>query len=402
MRLFVVAMFIPYQIQLGPLLMSAPRFVLLVLFVPLMVRWVAGAADGVRRADVALLLMCVWVAISLWVVHDLAFAAEPSGIMLVETMGAYLLARVYIRDAAAFERMVRWVFGFIVILLPFALIEALTARNVLLELANSVMFSVDDVYKDPRWGLDRVQGPFEHPIHFGVFTGAFVALAYYVLGYGRPLMGKAWRAGIVVLTSFLSLSSGPLTAVIAQLMVIGWDRALAALRGRWTLLAVGAVVAVVLLEIASNRSVPHLFIDYFSFNARTAYNRLQIWEFGTASIANYPMFGVGFNEWARPSWMSGSMDMFWLVPAVQNGLPAALLLQIAVLSLFVRVVRHRPLDDRVEQYKMGFLVCLFGLYMVGWTVHLWKVMYVLFMFLLGSGAWILKTPLRAGREPGPR
>ena len=28
-------------------------------------------------------------------------------------------------------------------------------------------------------------------------------------------------------------------------------------------------------------------------------------------------------------------------------------------------------------------------FMVGWTVHFWGATYVLFLFLLGSGVWIL-------------
>jgi hypothetical protein len=30
-----------------------------------------------------------------------------------------------------------------------------------------------------------------------------------------------------------------------------------------------------------------------------------------------------------------------------------------------------------------------GLFLAGWTVHYWKSIYVMFIFLLGSGAWIL-------------
>lgn len=65
-------------------------------------------------SDIALLLFCLWSALSLVVVHGPAVA--------VETMGAYLLAR-YVQDADAFFSMVHsasWRFPFL------CLVEALS------------------------------------------------------------------------------------------------------------------------------------------------------------------------------------------------------------------------------------------------------------------------------------
>ena len=44
------------------------------------------------------------------------------------------------------------------------------------------------------------------------------------------------------------------------------------------------------------------------------------------------------------------------------------------------------------------LAILVGFFLTGWTVYYWNGVYVLFMFLLGSGAWIRDLP--AG-EAGP-
>ena len=77
----------------------------------------------------------------------------------------------------------RFMFWMIAIMLPFALYETLTGHNILLEFASKFCRACGDVPKDPRWGLDRVQGVFDHPILFGVFCGSMPALVYYVLGY---------------------------------------------------------------------------------------------------------------------------------------------------------------------------------------------------------------------------
>jgi hypothetical protein len=400
--IFILSLFLPFFFTVGPMLMTASRLVLLLTVVPCLFMLLSGRAGRVGLADIALLAMCAWTAVSLSVVHGPGFALEPAGIVFVETMGAYLLARCFIRDADTFFRMVRCFVVLIALMLPFALIETLTGRNVLLEMANSVMFAADDVYKQPRWGLDRVQGVFEHPIHFGVICGSFVALAYYVIGYGRSFLVQTAVLALVTLTAGLSLSSGPLTAIVAQLLIIGYDRTFFFLRERWILLFSGTALVVLLIELVAERPLPKIFIHYFAFNIHTAYNRIHIWEFGTQNVADNPIFGIGLNDWARPDWMGASMDMFWLVPAVKYGLPAAVLLQVAVIGLFVAVMRTKVTDPRVDQYRMGYLVCIFGLYMAGWTVHYWKVVYLVFMFLVGSGAWILEAarpPLGASADP---
>ena len=39
-----------------------------------------------------------------------------------------------------------------------------------------------------------------------------------------------------------------------------------------------------------------------------------------------------------------------------------------------------------------------GFFLVGWTVHFWMATYVLFMFLLGSGMWLLEPELPAATD----
>lgn len=365
------------------------RFVLTLWIVPGLIMWLQGRAGRIRVADVALLGMCFWVALGYSVLHGPGLALEPSGIFFIETMGPYLVARCYIRSADDFFAVVRMLFWVVMLMLPFALYEAMTKQNILLEFANRVTFSGYDVPKDPRWGLDRVQGVFQHPIHFGIFCGGMVALTYYVLGYGVPLWKRWFRTALITGTAFLSLSSGPLTAIIAQLGLISWDCVLHRIKQRWIILSSGILSLVVAIEIAANRSTPEIFISFFAFNSYTAYARILIWRFGVINVQQNPLFGVGLGTWYRPEWKSGSMDMYWLQPAVFNGLPAALLLQLAFFALFIPIIFKSGLSDRSSNYRMGYLACMVGFYLGGWTVHYWKVIYVFFIFLLGAGAWLL-------------
>jgi len=116
----------------------------------------------------------------------------------------------------------------------------------------------------------------------------------------------------------------------------------------------------------------------------------------------HPLFGIGLSDWERPNWMGPSIDNFWLFYAVHYGLPASFLLLLALLSIFLAVSFKKGLDDRLTVYRTAFLIVMTGIFLVGWTVHFWDTAYVVLLFLMGSGAWILdiETKERAGlRSP---
>ncbi len=83
--------------------------------------------------------------------------------------------------------------------------------------------------------------------------------------------------------------------------------------------------------------------------------------------------------------------------AVRYGLPAPFLLLLAFLSIFLAVGFKKGLDDKITAYRTAFLITMTAFFMVGWTVHFWDAAYVLFLFLMGSGVWMLDV--RPRREP---
>src|SRR5690606_35923137 len=52
----------------------------------------------------------------------------------------------------------------------------------------------------------------------------------------------------------------------------------------------------------------------------------------------------------------------------------------------------KGLSKRDEAYRLGYLITMAGFFLVGWTVHFWNATYVLFLFLVASGAWIREVP----------
>ena len=387
---FIVGFVIPLSIYAGSLRLSVYRLVLLALFFPCLYLILSGKAGRIRLPDVFVVLICIWSSLSLAVVHGFAQMIETIGILWVETLGAYLVGRCFIRSPEAFYSMVRMLFRMGLVLLPFTVFEIITGRNYVLEFFNSIGTAYPDVAKETRLGFDRVQGPFAHQIHMGVFFGALIGLAYYVLGYRRSWLGRVGRSGVVAFLGFSSLSSGPLVAMMAQIYVLLWDGIMKRVKHHWYILVGLAAAGFVVVDTISNRTPFHVIIEYLAFSQHTAYNRIHIWIYGTDSIFANPLFGIGLmDNWARPWWMSPSVDMFWIIGGMRHGVFVWGLYFLLFFVVFFAVAYKKNLSERVAWYRTGYLVTMFGLFMAGWTVHYWDAIFVFFIFLLASGIWIL-------------
>jgi O-antigen ligase len=326
---------------------------------------------------------------SLVVVQGLTSAVQPAGILFVETMGAYLVARCYIRDADDFFHMARTLFGLVAILFPFALVEALTGRNVLLEFFAAILPSYPDAGNDMRAGLRRAQVVFEHPILFGICASSAFALTHMVLGHRVPLLQRWLMTGLVGATALLSLSSAPIAAIVVQAALIMWSVVFRKSPYCWKLLWGLFIAAYLAVLFGSNQNPVQFYISKFTFDPHTGWHRLLIWEFGSTSVLNHPLFGIGFGDWERSSWMSTSVDMFWLLNTMRYGLPGGLLLMLSFFAVFFGVSFRKGLDERLVAYRTAYLIVIMAFFLVGWTVHFWGAAYIWFIFLLGSGVWLL-------------
>lgn len=396
--IFLITLFLPWTFSLGTIALSPYRLVLILAILPVLFVFVSGKAGRLHLADILIFVFWAWCALSYLVLHGVSQMLQPSGIHFAETIGPYLLARCFIRSEADFTRMVGLLFKLIACLLPFAIVEAYSGRNVLLSMFGSVMHTFGDAYIDPRWGLRRVQSVFEHPILFGVVAGSILAPVHLVLGYQKPFMARIAKTMTIAVTAFLSLSAGPITAFTTQILLLLWNWVFRALQARWKLLWMLFAAMYVLIAMVSNQSVPAFYLTHFSFDAESANFRILIWIFGTESVSLHPWFGVGLGEWERPDWMPPSIDMFWLIYAVQHGLPAGLLLAAAFFAAFLPVSFKSGLDMRQDASRVAYSIMLTGFFIVGWTVDFWNSTYVLFWFLVGSGLWLLDSGTKADEK----
>lgn len=408
--LLLVTLPLPWMIYIGPMRLSPYRIVLITFFLPSLLMLVQGKCGRIRLSDLAILGYCSWCFLALTVVEGLSSSIQPGGMIFVEAGGGYLMARCYIRSAEQFERTLRGLFTIILVLLPFSIAEAVTHQNYARELLNMIQPAFVDDYLGERLGLRRVQSVFEHPILYGVWCVGLFSSVHMVLGYGKSPTVKWLQTAAITLAAFLSLSAGPLSGLVAQAMLIGWNWLLREYPWRWKILWVFGIFVYVVITLLASHSVPVVFLTHFSFDQESAYYRVLIWTYGSASVLNHPLFGVGFGDWARPDWMTTSVDMMWIIDALRQGLPAELFLALAFFSLYLGVAAKKGLDEKLTIYRTAYLIGMTGFFLFGWTVSFWNATYVYFFFMMAAGAWLLDAgtgeaetpPRQAGPARGGR
>jgi hypothetical protein len=401
---FFFGMLLPtaVSLNLGGLRLSAYRVVLIVMFLPMLLRLLSGRAGRPHIFDALVLAHCAWALMALIKWGGLAQGIESGGIYIVEFAGAYLLGRVYIRSYEDFAAVARAYVALVVAMLVFTIPEALTSVHILHDGISAAVGGPPAPFIEQRMGLERTFGPFDHPILYGVFSASAFSLAYFVVAERRlmNLRGMAQVAGVGAAT-FMSASGGPYVVLMMQAFVAAWQRVLGRVRGRWAALFTLFGLTYVAIDLFSTKTPFHVFVNYFTFSKQSAYNRILIFEYGTAEVARHPVFGIGLGDWERPVWMSDSMDNFWLVVAVRYGLPALAFLLALLFGIVWRAGRRSGLPPEWRRARHAWAFTLFGISVAAATVHLWNALFVLFLFLVGAGAWLLDArPRRAA--PGAR
>lgn len=404
--LFFIVLIMPAYFYLGSLRLSFLRVFMLIMILPLIFRWLSGRHGGVIAPDVLLLCFSFWAYVAMIRNHGIGVATEFSAIHTVETIGPYLLARIYIRSEEAFRSFVRILLWVILCLLPFALYESLTRTMLITRIFDALpgLLTFPNVNYEPRMGLFRAQVTFEHPILFGVFCSSALALAWYVRQPpGKGGIARLFWSLVAFVGTFLSLSSGALLAAVTQVLLISYESTTRFLARRWRLLSLVTGFFYVTIDLLSNRTPVTIFISFATFNSSTSWNRILIWDYGTAEVWRNPIFGIGRNDWIRGHWMSPSVDNFWLVAAMRYGLPALLFLFLAIGLIMWRVgKRDFSGHPGIQACQRGFIITLFGVIIGICTVHLWGGAYLYLTLLLGSGVWMISQPTDAAPvDPAP-
>ena len=229
-----------------------------------------------------------------------------------------------------------------------------------------------------------MQAVFQHPILFGLVCSLAIA-NFYFLNRAAPARAM-FRTGFAFFMTFMSLSAGPLLSAMLQCGMIFWEKIT---KANWKLLGILALIGYATIALLSNRSPAALLASYATFDAGTAYNRILIWRIGIQNVIDFPLFGIGMNEWRRTGWTwTASVDNFWLVTAMRYGVPAFLFLVAAIVINLRRIFANKALPESAVECRSAYLVMSTGLFFTLSTVHVWGGPSVLVMALIGGGAWM--------------
>ncbi len=389
--IFIVSVAIPYIIDIGTLRMSPNRFFLLFMLFPSLIAWLFGATGKKRLGDYCILLFTFWCSLAMIINDGFNESFQGIGMWVIETVGAYFFGRAFIRNSSQFLYMVKTLQRLMYVLLPFAILESVLRHPVLLEVLGKTGKVIESIYGDGenRLGMRRAQVSFEHPILFGVFSSYGFGLFTYCLEKKIVTFKSGIRGLISPANAFFSLSTGAYLSVIIQGLFAAWDYFTRTVKGRWKILAGILLFCYVTVDALSNRTPFEVFVSYAVFDSSTSYNRILIWEYGTAQVWRTPWFGVGLTgTWERPWWMVSSMDNFGLLLAVRYGIFAAAMMILTVLSN-MRAIVTAPLKSQVlSNIRLGYVITMIGVIVASCTVHFWTATYVLFLFMLGAGVWL--------------
>ena len=404
---------VPFAALLGYLLLLPPQFIVQlngIVLPPHRIFLIAAfffvftrfASDRLRfgMVDLLVLLAAGWIFAALAMTMGVPRALSGGGAQLVDIALSYFFARATIRS-------LRDMRVFLILLAPGLLatgllmgIESISQNPIGQNLASSLFGNAPDLAAlrpDVRFGLMRAPGPFPHPILAGIFMGSFMALFLLSGIRGWPRL-----AGMVAAAcSIFSLSSAALLALAAAAALSAYDWLVERIGNlSWRLFLLFAGIGLLVAQFATGSGAIGLITRFGSLNEWTGYYRRLIWQYGTASVEQHPLFGIGYAEWVRPAWMTNSVDNFWLLLAMQYGLvpPLALLLAIVIAVVGMgRASSGRSGADRRLSRAIAIALAVFTL--GAFSVSLWLSAQVWLFMLLGIAVSLSDArPLQRLRE----
>ncbi|MEE9325993.1 MAG: O-antigen ligase family protein [Cocleimonas sp.] len=396
--LFVLSIFVPVEFHylVGSLRLESYRVVLalVLIYTFVNIRNVLKQADLI---DILLFFFVILASASLIYNHGLQKGIESAGILIIEILGAFYLARLFITTPKNYYQVNMWFVTILAFLLIFSLYEAFARDRILHQWAKAITGHDALDYRlythyYIRLGIMRTTNLFSHPILYGtigaIFLPFIVLLTFYKFNLNNALKAIAVFIGIIT-----TLSSAPILAIGFQSMTAVLVRFWSGAKLFWYGIAGLILAGMILIEAFSNRGVFKLIVSHMTFNANTGYYRLLQWQYTMDDIADHPLFGIGLNDWTRPSWLNNSIDSFWLLMTLQHGLIASFILFFlclyAVFHILNRVHKHHTASQwMVKSWILAFM----SLILIGFTVDFFGKIQPMFFFVLGAIGWAKTYP----------
>ena len=402
--LLILGIITPIELSpvIGSLHMLPHRVAILVFIFPALKRVFASKLVRTAAYDWLFVAFNAWMLFIFMAHMDWGPGLQYGGSLVVESLGGYVIARAYIRTYDDFIATLSGLFKAVCFVGVLAIPEVLTGNHYVhtsLRFIGGVMPSASD---EVRWGLHRSYATFNHPILYGAFCASILSMVW---STGGAIGGRIPKVIAIVLATFFGLSSAPLNTLVVQSALGGIHKATTRFPNRMKVLGLMFVALYMFLLVTSDQSPIASIVTRITIDPQTGYYRTLIWGFGLQNVWAHPWFGLGLDDWWRPEWMhSVSVDAYWLIVTMQQGIPAIMLL-ISAIWLLIAAVHKRGPGQRPRQEQrasVGWTLSFTAFALAGCTVHYWDSAHTYLFFLLGMSTWLadpVKSKLKAKAKP---
>lgn len=382
--IYMVLVFLPNEIAafVGSVRLEPYRIILLLAAAGVIANVLKKPLESFEKY---LLASVLWSMLAILVKHG-SGGIQTAIIYFLEVWVGFYIGYFAIRNKDKFISLIKIYFGFLVVLAPFAILESQTGYRLL----HVVAGQVSGVYGEPylagdyfRYGVHRSSTIFSHPILYAVCTAAVMPFLF-----SRARLSKFrilyWGA------SFCALYAAMTSAAFLMVMIIIFLRIVDLLSKKISGLKSGIIYGfwgmVIFLEIFSNQGAIRFLMNIVALNPGTAFMRYLQIEFSKDDILSHPFFGIS-GDWTRPFWIPPSIDNYWIVVALDSGLPGLILLVLFWYTLAMALYRHRMLSpDRLMFFSF---TSVFALGVAAITVDYFDRAQILIYFLFGMYAGLL-------------
>ncbi len=392
--LLIIAICAPPEASLwiGSLRLMMHRVVLLVFILPALLRLFQARDLRFTLFDGLFVAYNAWTVLVFMVHLGPLDGLQFGGSLTLESLGAYVVARAYIRDEAAYEATLGVLLLTIGVVGLLAVPEAFLRSHYIHRWLAPVTGINITIYDEIRRGLMRAASTFEHPILYGAYCSSIAGMVWFSAQRRR----QQWRnQSMLAGATILAMSSAPLNAIVIQGLLGVLNQLTRGIPNRIKMLGGAALIGYILISLLSDRSPIAFIAMNISLDPWTAYHRVLIWTYGMENVWANAVFGLGLGEWVRPGWMhSASVDAFWLLIPMRAGIPAIILLVAATWVLVAHINRRRKNRPRnIRRAALGWTISFVAVAFTGFTVHYWDALHAYFFLLLGMGGW-LADPLK--------
>jgi O-antigen ligase len=290
------------------------------------------------------------------------------------------------------------------------LVDTLILAGFAVALIGLIMFVQGQSVITAEAGARRLASVYGSPNNVGLFLGRCIpfALAFLVIPLdNRRRILSAISLGVMGLAAILSQSVGALfvgiPAAVVTVLLLAWRK-----RSRWLL--VGIMIFIVLAFILSLQSAR--FARVLDFTSGTNFFRLRVWQSAINLIQDYPLTGVGLDQflyafrghyilpdaWQEPN-LSHPHNFvldFWVRLGIL-GVVIFAWLQIAfwqrIRQVFQKLRQGNPLFLAVTIGTIGSMVNLLAHGLIDNSVYVQDLAYIFVLLLALSNVRAIDEPI---------